>query len=115
MPRHWSAKTPGSRLTPLSGYTSSNAPLNDMDDDHASPRDLLDDLTRLSQAGRLRYLKKLSRNDLIEVLSLTLQTKDDGGDMMRNEAFLTRTRTPVLLNEKCESSHDVLSRKLLTR
>jgi hypothetical protein len=40
-------------------------------------QELLDDLTRLSQAGRLRYMKAMSQDSLIEVLGLSLQACDD--------------------------------------
>ena len=84
-----------------------------MEDNNASPHELLDDLTRLSQAGRLRYLKTLSRDDLIEVLSFSLQQKDDlgesGSDMKREELSAplaheapSTLRVPALPTERSE-------------
>jgi hypothetical protein len=61
-------------------------------DDIASPQELFDDLTRLPQAGRLRYMKGLSREVLIEVLALSLQTTASSGRDERGGAGTTANR-----------------------
>ncbi len=45
-------------------------------EDEDSPRDLLDDLMHLPEAGRERYMKRLSRVSLHRILSLALGDAD---------------------------------------
>jgi hypothetical protein len=71
-------------------------------DDKASAKEILDDLTRLSQAGRLRYMKTLDQDDLIAVLGLSLQAADDGSKAVKRgrEASEARAQKKVKTKSK---------------
>lgn len=53
-----------------------NAGFTDEMDAACSPHALLDDLRCLSRTGRMRYMRKLSREELIQALSVALEDAD---------------------------------------
>jgi hypothetical protein len=71
-------------------------------DDKASAKETLDDLTRLSPAGRLRHMKALEKDDLIEILGLFLQAADDGAKAVKRgrEASEARAEKKVRTESK---------------
>jgi hypothetical protein len=71
-------------------------------DDKASAKEILDDLTRLSQAGRLRHMKTLDQDDLIAVLGLSLQASDDSSNALKRgrEASAARAEKKVKTKSK---------------
>ncbi len=56
------------------------------------PRELLDDLIRLSQAGRERYIRTLSPENVNKVLCLALQDMDSLPTKTRDSSSEYKTR-----------------------
>jgi hypothetical protein len=86
-------------LRPISHTTSAM-------DDKASAKDVLDNMTRLSQAGRLRYMKTLAQDDLIEVLGLALQTAHDGLKATKRSREASEARAEKKVKTQSELSQE---------